>query len=198
MLDIMKLRPFLKPSTGIGRGHGKRKKSGAGNVKAKAAPREMTPEERLQSNIKVTKRIAQRGLMPEGAIYYGGTPEQRTKYYEAVDRIYKRLPEGYGYSFQTRSEAYGRKKDIIQIELTSKGQKRDYSTGAIKTVTYRSGMMGANGQIRYSEGEFLSRSALRGYAKAQVYKAAGKIYDPSTKGASEKYPALGSYGEPKK
>ena len=33
MYDVMKLRPFLKPSTGIGRGHGKRKNMGKGSAK---------------------------------------------------------------------------------------------------------------------------------------------------------------------
>ena len=161
-----------------------RRKSGAA---AKVAPREMTPEEILQGNIKVTEQIAQRGFMPEGAIYYAGTPEQRTQYYEAVDRLYKRMPEGYGYSLQTRSRSHGYGKDRWTEVLHIIQLKQDSSS-----------MMGSDAQILYWENEFLSRSAIRGYAKAQVYKAAGRIYDFSTKGASEKYPALDHYGHPKK
>lgn len=177
---------------------GRRKSGGKSQAPAQAVQREKTPEEVLQDNINVTERILQRGFIPEGAIYYGGTPEQRTAFYEAVDRSVKKLPEGYGYSFQTRTGSYGREANIIQLEMVSKGQRYDYHTGKMKTVRGKSGIMGANGRIRYSEDEFLSQSALRGYAKAQVYKVAGLIYDPKTKGASAKYPALDSLGNPKR
>ena len=184
-----------KGHSGIKRNNGKAKNE-----------RTMTPEEVLQSNIKETEEIAARGFMPEGAIYYGGTSEQRTAYYEAVDRTYKKLPEGYGYSFQERSLLSGGKEKFIQIEFVKKSQEYDYRTGEMKTVRVKSMMMGANGRAYIGvEGrpdaivtQLSSRSALRGYAKAQVYAAAGKVYDPATRGASEKYPALDHYGEPKK
>ena len=176
---------------------GRRESGGKAQPPAQAAPREMTSEEILQSNIKVTGQIAQRGFMPEGAIYYSGTPEERTAFYEAVDRIYPKLPEGYGYSFQTRTGSYGRKNNIIQVEVVGKYEKYDYKTRKMKSVRWKSGIPTIDGRIRYSEDEFLSRAALRGYAKAQVYKAAGLIYDPKIKGASAKYPALDSSGNPR-
>ncbi len=180
------------------KGSSGRKTGGKTQVPAQAAQREMTSEEILQSNIKATGQIAQRGFMPEGAIYYSGTPEERTAFYEAVDRIYPKLPEGYGYSFQTRTGNYGHKHNIVQVEVVGKYEKYDYKTGKMKSVRWKSGIPTIDGRIRYSEDEFLSRAALRGYAKAQVYKAAGLIYDSATKGASSKFPALDSLGNPRR
>ena len=192
----MKTAP--KNHSGIGRGKGKR--AAKAKAVAKTTTRERTSEEILQSNIKITERIAAQGLMPEEALNYDGTSEERTKYYEAVDRIYKRLPEGYGYSFQERE---GGKERFIQIELVSKTQKRDRKTGKMKTVRNKTAIWGQRysygGEMRegmgYAPGDGLTtRSAILGMAKAQVYAAAGKVYDFKTKGVSEKYKPLDSYG----
>lgn len=192
-----------KPSSGIGRGKGKR--AAKAKASAKGQTREMTSEEILQSNIKITERIAAQGLMPEGALNYSGTSEEQTKYYEAVDRIYKRLPEGYGYSFREEALQSGKKEKFIQVEKVSKFQKYDYRTGKMKTVRNVSMIfgrgrvyLGVEGNPNATVSQLLSQSALRGYAKAQVYRVAGKVYDFKTKGVSEKYPELDSYGKPKK
>ena len=196
-----------KGHSGIKRGT----KSGkAVGTAAQAAPKQMTPEELLQHNIKETEKIAQSGLMPEAAIYilYNNedTPEHKTAFYEAVDRIYKKIPEGYSYSFREHSLPSGKKESFIQLELVYKTEEYDRKTGKMKTVRRKGMILGPNGR------EFLgvkgnpistmstltSQAALRGYAKAHVYKAAGKIYDPATGDASEKYPALDSYGYSKK
>ena len=173
-----------KGHSGIKRNNGKAKNE-----------RTMTPEEVLQSNIKETEEIAARGFMPEGAIYYPGTLEEKTKFYEAVDRIYKNLPEGYGYSFQPPRPTYGNKHDFIEIQLVTKSREYDRRTGKMKTQRHTAGI--SHEKYSYPEG-ITSRSALRGFAKVMTYRAAGKIYDSATMGASEKYPALDWYGEPKK
>ena len=190
-----------KGNSGIRRG------SKSGGAVAKAAPKQMTPEELLQHNIKETEKIAQSGLMPEAAIYlYRETPEQRTAFYEAIDRIYKKIPEGYSYSFREMTHGSGNKESFIQLELVYKSEKYDRKTGKMKTVRRKGMIMGPNGRrflgVKGSPmstmSTLTSQAALRGYAKALVYEAAGKIYDPTTGNASEKYPALDSYGEPKK
>lgn len=204
-----------KQSSGIGRGKGRR--AAKAKAVAKTPTRERTSEEILQSNIKITERIAAQGLMPEEALNYDGTSEERTKYYEAIDRIYKKLPEGYGYSFREEAlprSAYtqeelrrgyrsGKTVSYIQIELVTKSKELDRESGKMKTKRHKTAIWGQ----RYSYGHEIregmgrapgdgltTRSAILGMVKAQVYKAAGKVYDPKTKGTSEKYKPLDSYG----
>ena len=150
------------------------------------APVQKTPEEVLADNIKVMEKIAERGLMHKGALYYGGTAEQRTKFYEAVDRTYKRMPEGYGYSFRERVRPQYTER-WIQLEHVYKREERYGSK--IKKRTQR-GMITSGGLVGIPN-DLQSQSALRGYAKAHVFMAAGKIYDPNVKGGrSEEYQPL--------
>ena len=173
----------MKSNSGIDRS----RKKGAREKKP------LTDEEILSKNIEVTKRIAELGLIPEGALNYGGSAEIRNRYYEALDKIYKRLPEGYTYSFQTRSRM-GHEERVIQYSRVYIREQRVYVPGkgyVMKKKRQVGSTMGHKG-LEYlgSREEELSPSALRGYAKANLYRLAGKVFDPATKKASEKYPPV--------
>ena len=183
---------YKKPPSGIGRGKGRRRTAKPQST-TQAKPREMTEDEVLQLNIKATEKIAAQGLMPEGALSYTGAPEYRVKFFEAVDRIYRRLPEGYSYSFRERPLRSGNTEKWIQLEHVYGTEKRyDYKTGKVKTTRHKASILGSGGTVFYlrEREEGFTQSALRGYAKAHLYAAAGKIYDTSTRKQSEKYKSI--------
>ena len=184
-----------KGSSGI-----KRRGIISGKIIEKPKP---SQDEIYASNVKQVENFVKKhpDLMPEGLLNYPGAAQYRVGMYEAVDRIYKRMPEGYIYSIRASSEGYGKNRhevNFIALEHT-------YYTTETKVVgnkwekvavRHKSMIMGSDSYIAIPEDLRGSRSAIRGYAKAEVYRAAGRIYDSKTKGISKKYPALDSYGRP--
>lgn len=146
-----------------------------------------TDSEILSRNIEVVKKIAEKGFMPEEALNYGGSSEIRTAFYEALDKIYSKNPSGYIYSLHEadRKRVYG----YAQFSRTYSTEEWDrHHTKRVKK-RHTSMLYDPKGKVEFP-GDLVSREAKRGYAKAYLYRIAGKIYDPKTKRASEKYPVV--------
>ena len=166
-------------SSGVNRGETK----GASSVSSKLSKAEIH-----SSNLKVVQRLVEKhpDLLHYALIEYNATSKRRVEMYELIDRLYKHNPEGYSYSIRTRMERNhttqeSREVKFIQLEKVYHTEKMRAVNGRWQKVSerHKGSLTGYGNQPSISYDIVSSRSAIRGYAKAQLYRAAGKIYDPS-------------------